>query len=1659
MLLKVATTVLLLALFIQHAKGFQKVLVITEIPAQDDNEDDMIATRAVGNNSASNMSTNRKLCCMHGKCSCSDFINALVSLTSNTVINITADVTLSSVIPIVGVANITITGYNNPTIRCYYSGGLHFISCNNLAIEGITWEGCGDKSISDNGNVHPVLHLYNSSNITIKNCTFQHSIGQAMVLSGVSGYVNINQCNFISNKFEGHGTAIYYSSNMSLSSFQLSFLIARCNFSHNERAQSVLYFGPSSYNSCEYLHLQNSNFYLNMAVPIYITNQNLYINGNIEFYGNLAENGGGIYISNYSNIYFCNKAVINFLNNRAHNNGGAIFLTNRSSISFKEKCTDHQYCINCLPDTLAKGDKNFKSSFIKVIFYYNSATHLGQDIYAYNSSITVGNNAIVALSNIYGPFLNSSAVFTEHYSSVTFEGKSVVMFTDYRVHYQNGGAVHINDHSTLRFKGRSTVRFKNIRLYKGNGGVMYINKYSSVTFEGNSNIMFYNNFGVYSDGGAVYIDNNSTFTVDENSSIIFNGNIGSFSSGGALYIDNNSSVTFKGNTSLMCSLNAGNINGGTMYIDDNSTITFEGNSKSTFTDNGTAGKGGVMYVDHYSAVLSKDNATVAFYNNTAESGGALYITTNSTVIFEGNSTAAFHNNRALNNGGSMYTYHSAVILKEKSTITFDFNYAFNTGALFVYSSTFTFKEDSAVKFISNRAYIGNGGAIYVLYSNVIFEGNSNLLFYNNKASTNGGAVYVYGTSSVKSEGNSTVLFYSNNAYGNGGGMCIYGTSTTIFKGNSMVMFSNNTASANGGALYIYGHSDIKLEENSTVTFNDNMAISNGAALYVYETSVIIFGGTSMISFHSNTANGNGGAMCIIKNCTINFKGSSKVKFYNNTADINGGAMHIVHKSIAKFEENTNLRFANNKANLGGSTYIKSSQILIQGNVSVIFTNNTALKDGGAMYLNEHSNFTYHSNSNVDFYYNTAKDYGGAVYVLLKNSSVNINSSDNNFKNNTAGTIQKALYINVPKSCDHNCVYSNVNIVNNTNFSLATSPSKLILHKPAQCINENDKNCNSFYMDNIMLGQEIMFDACVLDYYNQPTEAAQFLVTGMNHEDYNISGPNYITISCNHMTQGISITGSLHSNNSYNYSMTISLYVVRASESKTISVNLILGLSHCHPGFQYLSKSKKCECYDTKNIISCPSSNTSTIKRGYWFGSIDGKPTVTFCPNDYCNFTCCEITNGVYHLYPVRANQCRPHRSGIACGNCEKGFTLSFDSPECIEINQCTVGQMVLVISLSLLYWIAVIVMVFIIMHTKVTIGSLYAIIYYYSVVDILLRQALFNSNGLYTTVSIMSSLAKLTPQFLGQFCLVRNMSGIDQQFIHYLHPLAVSLILVIISMLARRSHRFSSFISRAIIQFICFLLLLSYTSVATTSLLLMRSLTFVDVDKVYTYLSPDIEYLHGRHLAYVIVAVIFTIVIVIGLPLLLLSEPLLNSKINFVRIKPLLDQFQCCYKDKYRCFAAYYMICRIVIIVLVIAKISDEFTTKYLLISACALMGLIHLLLRPYISMIDNIFDGIILQSIVILSVLPIVEYVNNYNETFVEVIAYLLLIWPLVGFITIKLWINRNKIQNAFKYCKTTICSFTTPPTNDGDQSIEVNEVTIVVDDNMRRNTTVVDV
>ena len=136
---------------------------------------------------------------------------------------------------------------------------------------------------------------------------------------------------------------------------------------------------------------------------------------------------------------------------------------------------------------------------------------------------------------------------------------------------------------------------------------------------------------------------------------------------------------------------------------------------------------------------------------------------------------------------------------------------------------------------------------------------------------------------------------------------------------------------------------------------------------------------------------------------------------------------------------------------------------------------------------------------------------------------------------------------------------------------------------------------------------------------------------------------------------------------------------------------------------------------------------------------------------------------------------------------------------------------------------------------------LYGIIYFYSIVDIVLVDKLYISDGVFYTVTGLSSFAKLTPQFLGKFCLLQELNTIYQQFIHYSHVLCVWFIFAVILIVARYSNTVARYINRSIAHFIGLFILLSYTTVASTSLQLLRALHYSDVDDVYVYLSPQIN--------------------------------------------------------------------------------------------------------------------------------------------------------------------------------------------------------------------------
>ena len=462
--------------------------------------------------------------------------------------------------------------------------------------------------------------------------------------------------------------------------------------------------------------------------------------------------------------------------------------------------------------------------------------------------------------------------------------------------------------------------------------------------------------------------------------------------------------------------------------------------------------------------------------------------------------------------------------------------------------------------------------------------------------------------------------------------------------------------------------------------------------------------------------------------------------------------------------------------------------------------------------------------------------------------------------------------------------------------------------------------------------------------------------------------------------------------------------------------LLFNLSSFAIGFVYSKNPQKCGCYNDDNdddnddnndddnssdnddgdddddVMQCYG-DIADIRQGYWFGNVSGTCTVSLCPIFYCDLSYhnIETVNGYYNFPRQTDDQCRPHRTGVACGDCSPGYTLAHNAPDCVDRKKCS-GMLSLVIVLTILYWIIIVVGVCI-MHSKfqISLGHLYGIIYFYSTVDVFLGNDLYTSDVVFQLVAVISSLAKLTPQFIGKLCSVEGLSGIDQQFINYIHVLAVSLILFAITKVVKYSRRMAYFGKHYIVRTICVLLLLAYTSLTSTSLQLLKPLTFNNVNDTFTFSSPDVKYFSGRHVVYGIVAILCVIIFVMGLPCLLLLEPFLQRKINLIKIKPLLDQFQGSYKDRYRWFAAYYFICRLAIFI-ISYTVGDYQSRLYFLQTTCVIIVVIHIWVQPYANELVNALDATILLNMVLVVNLNTYEF----SDSTTKIICVFLVVTPI---------------------------------------------------------------
>ena len=160
------------------------------------------------------------------------------------------------------------------------------------------------------------------------------------------------------------------------------------------------------------------------------------------------------------------------------------------------------------------------------------------------------------------------------------------------------------------------------------------------------------------------------------------------------------------------------------------------------------------------------------------------------------------------------------------------------------------------------------------------------------------------------------------------------------------------------------------------------------------------------------------------------------------------------------------------------------------------------------------------------------------------------------------------------------------------------------------------------------------------------------------------------------------------------------------------------------------------------------------------------------------------------------------------------------------------------------------------------------------------------------------------------------------------------------------------------------LILFSYTSLSHTSFQVLRPVVIGGSVKVHE--APDTRYFDPKHhLPFALVALFFEFFISLPTCAFLILAPCFSRKLNFVklRLKPIVDEFQACYRPECRWFAGFYFLARqLMFLASIIPQDIPQSNLTLEILSAIIL--LIHTSFQPYKRRWLNILDTIFLMDL-----------------------------------------------------------------------------------------------
>ena len=896
--------------------------------------------------------------------------------------------------------------------------------------------------------------------------------------------------------------------------------------------------------------------------------------------------------------------------------------------------------------------------------------------------------------------------------------------------------------------------------------------------------------------------------------------------------------------------------------------------------------------------------------------------------------------------------------------------------------------------VHNSSFIKNiGGGVQL---NQV-GGNSSLAvnvtcshFTQNHVRDEGGGIYLQQDKALACSCNLSLIgsYFANNTARWGGGLAVY---TGSSNGNINVEARNSTWSKNSAELggFAVGFS---VKHSKTQRPNN-------------QTSFLLYGHFNLCTFLSNRYNIEGSAYSLVSVGAFHI-GGSKAEFRSSKFLYTlGTALYLLGSSYVVFSGNASF-FWNTNAVRGGAIYLdKSSLIALKSPAALQFENNSAIMEGGAIYSEEVGSSDIYENNVCIFEY--LDSLSGKVMV--------------NFSFNLVNNEDNAIFIGSPRSC----LIGQKNLLFDDNLFLYYP------NKPSQvasfAINisfSTSPNMTDGNRFRVMLGELFYLIPSAMDiFHNSAHLSGNLELTSYKPSDinnYKLVGPNFIGIE--------------------NFTRSISLYIIGPLEGATKSIELHfiykmpssyhtgdvsidIDIMDCRIGFVYNSVSRMCECKPLDSLLCSPLKRYACVQYGYWYGQqnlTDGKPVE--CPWINCNYNnggCpgenCQDHPGFCKL-DKEDDLCWEGRSGLLCSSCRHNYSFTFGAISCVPTDTCPPGITALITLGVIVYWIFFVCFVLLVLSTDLSIGSgfMYGIIYFFSVQN-LYTESTVTDYFLMVLIDTCTALTQLSPRAFGNIhaCFIPSLNlNLHHRLFHFVSPTFVITVIVIVILASRycRCPRAISLAENSPIHAICMLILFSYTSIVYTIFYILKPIKIKGEMRVF--IDPHLRYFHEEHLPYAIVALLCEFLIILPICFLLLFAPCLSRRVNLVklRLKPILDEFQACYRPRYRWFAGFYFLARQLVFLAYILPVDQGNTT--LLQCTNVLILIIHCTCQPYKLKWLNLLDNLLLVDILFLSFTH-----HSWASSFIyRIILYILILPPALYLILVVVLIIVKRVLHCLQ-------------------------------------------